>query len=405
MLHYSLESFIHFRSDTPDGIRAIYLNTVLRRLGLSIIGVFFPVFLFLRTQDVFGESITVGLYGVIAYTFAVQFIKLLITLPTAKYLVKHGFRKTISVGNIFLIGLLILLIFAENYYSVLFLAVFFHAFSVSFYWVSYHTLFAGDGLVEKLGKEVSATKLIERFSGIAGPAIGGLALTIWGFTALYGIALVIVLISIIPFFFMHSHRHDETIELKDVTDWFRERTHKNELVSAMGRQIDDKISAIFFPIFVFLLLGTFAKQGLVEAFALALGSVSIFLAGYYFDKKRMRRLFSFGVWSTAVLTVVRGSINSFGQLIVLDSLRKITSPLYWVTFDSLWYVKSRSSEERVLVFTVINQILASVGTFIVMAFALAIVSFEWRFWGLWVLQAFGVILASQLWKKGAKYEK
>jgi len=411
MLNHSLDTIVHLKTRTADGIFAIYVNTALRKFGVALVGIFFPVFLFLRTQEVFadyetllGGSIALGIYGVSAYFFLWQFVKLWITIPTANFLNKHGFRRTIAIGNILLAVLLVLLTLAETYYSLLFLAAIVHAFSTSFYWISYHTLFGEDGVVDKLGKEVSISKLIERFSSIAGPAIGGVILTFWGFQALFSVALIVVLLSIIPFFFMKHHKHGEKVTLARINEWIAQPTHRNEMIGILGRHIDNLVAAIFFPLFAFTTLGTFAKQGLVEAIALGLGALSIFAAGRIFDKKRSRQAFSLGNYATIVLTLLRGLSVNFGQLLAFESIRKIASPFYWVTFDSLWYRKSKSKGEGVLMFAVINQIFGAFATFIVILVAVSIARFEWRFWGMWIVAVVGIYMASALWKKGNKYE-
>lgn len=404
MNHYSLERLIHFSGSTPDGIRAIYINTALRKFGLSLVGIFFPVFIFLETQKLFGESLTYGFYGVIAYFFLMQFVKFVITIPTAKFLNTYGFRKTIALSSVFLITLLILLMFAETYFVLLFVIALVHAFSTSFYWLSYHTLFAGDGLVDNLGKEVGVQKIIERISNISGPLLGGIIITIWGFQALFGVALVVVVISTIPFFFMGKHKHKEKVSWKVVSKWFGNKEHRNEIVGILGRQIDDKAVSLFLPLFAFLIVGTFAKQGLVESVSLVLGTISVYVAGKVFDKKRSRKIFEFGVISTSFFTLVRGFAQTFGQLLVLGGLRRIVSPFYWVNFDTLWYRKSRYDDESALMFAVINQIVAAFATFIVLAVALVFTGSEMRFWSLWILSVIGVIMASSLWRKGKKYE-
>ena len=267
MNYHSLERLIHLPSSTPDGIKAIYANTAIRRLGLSVVGIFFPVFIFLQTKETFGDTTQVGLLGIVWYFSILQTIKLVTTLPVAKLINKIGFRKTILTGNVFLVLVLLLVTLAETYYSALFLAAIFHGLSTSFYWMSYHTLFATDGMGKKLGSEVSFTKLTERLSNIAGPAIGGLILTVWGFGALFVTALIIVLLSSFPFFYMKPHKHTEVFDIVSVRNWFFERKHLNEIIAKFGRHIDYNIAGVIFPIFAFMVLGTYSKQGLIQSLA------------------------------------------------------------------------------------------------------------------------------------------
>ena len=404
MLYHSLERLIHIKN-VPDGIQAMYVNTVLRRLGLSIIGIFYPVFVFLRTQDTFGESFVVGMYGVIVYFLIWQLVKFVITIPTAKFVSVKGYRRTMALGNFFLVLLLLLLTVSEGFFTLLLVAAVLHAFATSFYWTAFHSLFADDGVVEDLGEELSVMKLLERLSNIIGPAVGGLVLTIWGFHQLFMVALVVILFSVIPFFFMHKHEHKEKLKVADIVDWLEKKRHRGEMLGNLGKHMDDKIQAIFWPIFVFSIVGTFSRQGFVEAFALILGSISVFLAGYIFDKRHSRFVFKQGVTATAVLTMLRGFVSTFGGIIVIDALRKIFSPYYWITFDTLWYEHSKRKKENVLVYAVMHQLFAAIATFIVLGVAFIFIESKYFFWVMWILSTTGVLFSLSIWPAYAKASK
>lgn len=404
MLNTSFENIIHFQSDAPRGIKAIYVNTALRNIGLSLVGIFMPVYIFLESQKVFGGSASVGFYGVAAYFFLMQLVKLTITIPTAKTLSKFGFRRAFTVGNGFLIFLLILFVFSDEYFSLLFLAAIVHAFSVSFYRISYHTLFAGDGLKGKLGGEMSLQRMIERFSNIIGPLVGGLIITLYGFQILFLISLFIVAISITPFFFMNKHEHKEKISTRSVKSWFENKEHKNEIVSGIGRHIEDTVAALFLPIYSFSIVGSFARQGFVESITLILGTISVYIAGKLFDKRRSRGVFKFGAVSTTLLTLAMGFVSTTKQLVLIGGLHKILNPLYWMNYDALWYRKSQNTDEGSLMFAVVDSILASFGVFVVLTIAVIFAESSFRFWAMWILAAIGINMAFKLWTKGKKYE-
>lgn len=119
MLVQPLHKLIHLPKETPDGITAIYLNTVLRTLAVSLVGIFLPVFLFLQTQEVFGKGITVGLYGIIAYYFLWRLVVLIFLIPAANTVARIGFRWSVLLANLFLVALLALLSMVEKSFWIL----------------------------------------------------------------------------------------------------------------------------------------------------------------------------------------------------------------------------------------------------------------------------------------------
>ncbi len=399
MHRYSLLKLLHLRSRTPDGIVAIYVNSSLRTLAISLVGVFFPVFVFLRTQDVYGENIIKGLYGVIVYYFIVWLIVLATTLPAAKFLAKWGFRRTVFISNLFLILMFILFTLASRFFWILPLAAVVQGIMTPLYWLAYHTLFAQDGVLSHLGEEMGVVMLSRRMAAIAGPAVGGLIITIWGFPVLFSIALVVVIFSGIPFLFMHHHIQHFSVSWKGVQYWLKRADHRNEKVGIFGRFIDERMHVIFWPIFVYLVVGVFSHQGLVESLSLVFGSISVYLAGRYFDKVHSLKLFRMGVFGTVAAVLVRGFSRTFGQLILLNSVKTVLSPYYWLTFDSLVYERARRKGEMVLSFMVARELIISVATLFSLVLVAFIVPFAWRFWGIWLIASGGILASLVMWEK------
>ena len=202
MLSYPLNKLIHLRKNTTDGILAIYINTALRTLALSLIGIFLPVFIFLQTQEFLGnKTIAAGLLGVVFYFFIYRLVNVIFLIPASKMLAKWGFRWSILVSNVALGMLLFLLsIGSQNYWAII-VASIAHGIQGSIYWLSYRSLFAKDGVVSHLGKEVGTSVIFGQVVAVAGPVLGGVIITIWGFPALYIVALVVAFASSVPFFF------------------------------------------------------------------------------------------------------------------------------------------------------------------------------------------------------------
>jgi MFS family permease len=399
MLVHPLYKLIHLRKNTPDGIAAIYINSALRTFAISLVGVFLPVFLFLQAQAVWGEGIQIGFYGIILYFFIQKIATTLFLLPSAKVVSKTGFRWSIFLANILLIILLGLLSVAEGNFWIIPFAAIIHGLQTPLYWLPYRSLFAREGVLSNIGREVGFSAISTQLAGIAGPALGGIIITVWGFSGLFIVALVVVVVSGVPFFFMSRHEHKVVANLKSVIGWLKNSKHRNEELSFMGRNINSTIYSLFWPIFVFLILGNFEKQGLVASLSLVAGVVMVYVAGRIFDKKHSNNVYKFGVVLNSIAWIARGFVKTLNQLVVVETFAQGISPLYWVTFDSLLYERAREKDEQVMVFMVGRLLVISLAVFLVLAFALTVSGFEWRFWALWIMALLGALSTKYMWEK------
>lgn len=405
MLIYPLHKLVHLRSNTSDGITAIYVNTALRTLALALIGIFLPVFLFLETQKVFGEGVVIGLYGIVAYYFIQRLITTFFLVPASKVIARAGFRWSVIIANVLLIILLGLFSVADKVFWILPVAAIVHGFQSPLYWLAYRSLFAEEGTSSHLGEKVSASAIIGRIAGISGPILGGVIITVWGFPALFIVALVIVVFSGIPFFFMHHHKQKVAPTFSSVVHWLRVKKHRNEEISFIGRHIDDTITALFWPVFMFMAAGTYERQGLAASLGLISGTAVVYLAGRIFDKKHSLRFFKMGVIGTSLMWLFKGFARSLGQLVIVEVGTSVVSPFYWVTYDSLLYERARDKGEDVLTFMVSRMFVVSVAVFLVLGFVVITAAFPWRFWALWGLAALGVLFSRAMWEKRDEEEQ
>jgi len=400
---YPLEKLVHLRKNTPDGITAIYLNTTLRTLAISLVGIFIPVYIFMQTQRVFGEGIAIGLYGVIVYYLIYRLVVLFLVIPVSSIISKIGFRWSLLFSALLLAIMLFLFSLTTTYFWVLIVAAIVHGTQAAFYWLSYRSLFVKDGVLGRLGEEVSINAILSRVVAIGGPALGGIIIATWGFSYLFWIALVIVIFSGLPFFFMHYHKRNKPATVSSVINWLKVEKHRNEEISFIGRNIEGFVAAIFWPLFIFLIVGSYEKQGLVVSLGLVAGAIVILFAGRIFDKKYSFKVYRFGVIWVSIIYLVRIFVNSLGKLVMVQVAYDMASPFYWVTFDSLVYERAREENDQVLTFMVSRMIMVSIALFIVLGFAALIATYEWRFSGLWILASIATLFTLTMWE--GKHEK
>ena len=240
---------------------------------------------------------------------------------------------------------------------------------------------------------------------IGGPALGGLIIATWGFSALLLGALIMVIFSSVPFFFMKYHKRNEPATLSSVLSWLKEKKHRNEEVSFVGRNIEGFVYGIFWSVYMFLIVGAYDKQGLVASLGLISGLIMTYVAGRIFDKKHSLRAFRLGIVGTVIAYLFRGFVNSFMRLLSVQVVHNAASPFYWVTFDSLLYERAREEDDQVLTFMISRMVMVSVALFLLLGFVSVIAVFEWRFIAIWIFASLGVIFSLFMWERKKPNEK
>jgi MFS family permease len=405
MLVYPLQKLIHLRKSTPDGIAAIYINSALRTFAVSLVGIFLPVFLFLRAQDFFGKGIEYGIYGIVIYFLIHRIMVTLALLPTAKMISKIGFRWSIFTANIFLIVLLGLLSFADEVLWVIPVAAVLHGLQNPLYWLSYRSLFATEGVLSNLGREVGFSAIATQLAGIAGPVLGGVIITVWGFPSLFIVALLVVIMSGVPFFLMPKHKHTYSASVRDVVEWLKKPIHRNEELAFLGRRIDDFVITLFWPVFVFLILGDFERQGLLASLGLIASALMVYVAGRVFDTRHSYKAYRFGVIGNSIMWLLRGFGRNLGQLLMVETTAATVSPFYWVTYDSLLYERARDKDEKIVVFMMGRHLIVNVAMFVVLLVAFIVARYDFRFWVLWFIASLGTLSTLYMWEKKKPHEE
>jgi len=316
-----------------------------------------------------------------------------------------GFRWSIFAANMCLIVLLALLSFANDVIWVIPIAAVLHGLQNPLYWLSYRSLFATEGVLSNLGREVGFSAITTQMAGIAGPVLGGVIITVWGFPSLFIVALIIVVMSGVPFFLMPKHKHTYSASFKDVIEWLKKPKHRNEELSFLGRRIDDFVLTLFWPIFVFLILGDFEKQGLLASLGLIASALMVYIAGRVFDTKHSYKAYRFGVVANSIIWLLRGFGRNLGQLLMVETSANAVSPFYWVTYDSLLYERAREKDEKIIVFMMGRHLVINIAMIIVLLTAFLVARYDFRFWALWLIASLGTLSTLYMWEKKKPHEK
>ncbi len=379
----------HLRSGP---LTPMYWNVFLRGLGVSMIGLFTPIFIFLIGKEQGG--MVDGLRLVLAYLFVQRLAISFSVLGVTKIVSKLGFRISLLIGGILLvIYYLIPGIWGEQTWVVYSMALV-SMLAVPFYWLSRHSILSMDGEKGKRGEEMGLLTLLDRGAAMLSPVVGGIILGLFGFRPLFIVGAMIVILSSIPPFFMNHHKKDGEADIKGLYSWIKDKENRHRVLGFVGEGWEGVVSSFFWPIYIFLIVGSFEVLGGMISAVLLLSSVVVFLAGKLFDKERAKggledeRRYWLAGKGLMVLRVSRAAFGTLWGLFALDLVTKLMSPYYWIPFSS--YIYSVGEKGKTLTIYAYRSIIYSLGVVVLTGLLWWIVGQPWRWWGIFGVSAIGI---------------
>lgn len=325
-----------------DSLSGVYLSSSIRTFGLSLLGIFIPLYIYqvLSNQQVFAAR-TALLLGVFGYYIVHRIFLLIATLPAAYFIaeVKGGFRKAMLLSNLLHAGNLLLLIFAKNDPWLLLPAAILGGVLIPFYWIPFHLIFVEDGQRRKFGQQISNRAVLDKAATIIAPFTGGLVIAFFGFTTLLVAVLLLVVASTFPIFLMAHHEKHFVPPLKMLFAKFLGE-FRSDLAAFLGAGAESVGAAIVWPLFLFTIVGSFAGLGALTSGVMLISMLVVWKLGKVVDQKDKKKILRAGAYSRSVLWLVRAFVGTVPQAFAAQSLARVAAEFLWLPFDTIVYKKA-----------------------------------------------------------------
>jgi MFS family permease len=312
-----------------SAINRVYLHSGLQSLAYNSGGVFIYVYL-LKAGFPAHEAL-----GVLAAVLILRLLLRLLLMPIIKII---GLRNGIILGtSIDAIGFL-LLGHVQDIGAMLLAYVFVSSLGTTFYWTCYHASVARLGDEEHRGSQVSAREAIFAVTGIVGPILGGLMLTIFGPVAAFAVTALINCAGIIPLLGVSRLDVEPEAQLTPSTKRF-----------AFGIAFSDGMVAssvnLVWRVVLFQTLGeSFENYGGALAVAGIFGALMGLGVGRMIDLGHHKRSvqIGLGVMAVTILAVSFGYHSSWSA-IAANMIGAVAGPLYMSSIMTPFYNAGKAS--------------------------------------------------------------
>jgi len=326
------------------GETGVYLNTLLRSLGMNLIYLFVPLYVYKLTGDIGAAFLYYAIY---------HFFVLLAVIPAGWLVTKIGVDWAELLGSLVRVFYLLFLILAKNNLLFLALAYVFWGLAVPLTWLPFHyTVVGAEDGDQSFGKETSWIKIFDQLAGSLSPLIGGIIISGLGFDWLYWLAIFLVALSGLPMFFDRFNKTGMHFRPLRILKSFKDPKNKSFIIAFSGAGIKEVVLSIAWPIFMFLMVAKYEVVGGIQTVALLLSLIFLWWLGKKIDQGGSKIL-RWGVGVNGFIWAIRSLLVSPVALFVSNVVYGFGGLLLWTPFDALVY-KSMLSKRK-LEFLVLRE--------------------------------------------------
>jgi len=322
----------------------------MRGFALSLIGIFLPIYIFQLSQGylIFSDNLMInGFTWILVYHFlssisAVAYFAFF----TNQLFLKLNFRRSILLSLLILAGQVILWLLAEKNLYFMLIAGMLSGAIVFLYWLPYHISFVRKTSTKdgNFGAKTGfRTFLVRAVSGI-GPLVGGLLITNFGYSALFIVSLVLLIMSGLPIFLTVNEKKHSQHDIKKICKkYILNKKYTNTTLSMIGGAIEDLIFMVFWSVLIFIVLRNFNSIGFVKSLALVTSSVLALYVGHIIDTKGPEKIHKFGVIVNTLLYIPRLVLTSPFAAYTVELADKLNGTMYTLPRIVLMYRDSEHS--------------------------------------------------------------
>lgn len=360
----------------------------------ALLGIFVPIFLY----TVSGENFTYvgGIYALLSVLYV------LCIAPGVKVMSRFGYRTSLILGGCCSVVLYTVLYFmnGSNFETLVWFFIIATTIFRVFHWVPYHVDFATFTKSGERGRDISLTLAVVSFLGVVGPLLSGYILAKSGYDALFGIAIVLLIMSTISYSFVpNTHEVYEWSYWRTWKELFvRKRAHAMFGMFANG--LETAITLIAWPIFLYEVLdGNVFEIGAVSALVVGITILVQLAIGRYIDKHESNKSKTLKIGSTlyALGWIVKIFVLSTVQIFFVGLYHNVVKIFTKTPFDTLLYDMTAEQGRYIDEFTVLREMATHLGRatgLVLMVLVTLFISIKWTF----ILGALAALLLNMVYR-------
>lgn len=277
-------------------IDALYIAVALISFATGLISIFVPIYFW---------QLGIPIWQIIFFYFLQALYYVALTFLLLPIIRRLSDKIMMFLGIPFLVLYYIGLSFVSG------AALFFYILPIAlalyslFFNVGYQFDFSVSADDGHIGEEIGLSRAIIGIVKFATPFLGGLLIHFLGFSGIFIIVSGILLLAIVPFFFIKQRKFSPDIRASSIVAAFKDKAFRFFHIATVGYVMDTFGASLVWPLFLFLAVGSIETLGGLISLGLLAGVAATFISGRLADKNKGRAIMSLTTIGEAIVWFVR----------------------------------------------------------------------------------------------------
>jgi hypothetical protein len=336
----------HYHLPRMTEMKRLFFTHSLGALGAGLVGVFVPLFL-LNQGFSFGE--------VVLYLFTLQALGVILIYPAVAILSRYGTNLGIIIGQISTIIYFAMLLTLPHFHWPLITIAVWWAMDRTFYSSAIHAKFSKSRGHEKTGTQISLfTSAVTVAHGLA-PAIGGITASLAGISWVYGMAIGLLLVSLVPMFGAKEVNKRRVLK----PSLINYRKIWRDPVSNAFNGSTSMAEFLLWPMIIFYIVKSYAGVGILSSLVLVSSIAVALFVGKREETKGERHYLKRGLWLETLTNVFRALASNAFHVFGVNLINGVGRSLYTTPYMTRYY--KHADEEPRLEYVAIMEFGSLVG--------------------------------------------
>jgi MFS family permease len=322
-------------------VKELFFSTALYNLASASITIFEPVYLY---------TLGFTLSKIMFFYFLVYLFYFFLLPLGGKVAKSKGFEHAIFYSSSFLILYFFILALAVFQPSIIWFAPIFLGIHKALYWPSYDADFALYGHKSTRGQEIGSFFSTGYLVNIIGPILGALLIENGGLILLFLFVALLVLFSNIPLLRTKEEFVPESFTYRESLQMFIEPKTRKYFLAFLGFG-EELIVLTVWPIFIFLVAGSFVTLGAIASFSTFTLAILAYFFGKLIDQRGKKGFFLSGNFLYTIAWIGRLFVSGIPGVFFVDFASRMSKDLLSLPFFAKIYDHAKANHlVRTLIF-------------------------------------------------------
>lgn len=302
-------------------------------VGSSLVTVFIPIFLY---------KIGYSIQEILIYLTFQNFVAAALQYPAIKLIDMLGGNRSMAVAMfthiLFFIALLVLPEFDQSL-AILVPIGLLWSLTRAIYWPAFHANFSKARAHKKAGRQVGAINAVMIFAHGATPAVGGIIATEFDISWVYGAAIGLFLIALVPLLFGGEVTKRRPLDFRKVN--YRKTVPDMFASAAYG--MTNLVEVTIWPLLIFFIVSSYAGVGVLSSVVTIASIIVTLYVGRRESDRGQRHFLNEGAVVSSATNVFRLGAETGGHVVGINLLSGVGHSLTMTPYISRYY--ERADEE------------------------------------------------------------